>query len=418
MKKRILFFILFTAAFFANAQGFDDMAYPNTDFMTYFQQEMSSLMQFQAAHNINIPFFASFSGHFAWRDYSVDYLDSIGWPARKSLDTTLYGYAATEINGITGFQFKLNDKLYLPVLFSFGAIGAQGIFYEGEIVLNGTAIKDPLFYSDNTYKMFLGSGLFMNTDVFSGGVFMGWGFKKNDYGFQVHPDMDTLFSDDNFRYNKPVSGFKIAFVPMVKTTSWKYVGRVLDNVLGFLGWGDFLLSPLEDKDDLKTEALANAINIGLNFTFNRIYLGPLSLDVQSIYTRGNFDPAAKSDTYGLKLTGLFNNFPFGFSVEGGYEHIFSIMKYFESEYDDTGYFNGSLFFPLKHLNIGIIYQYDYIRKSSFSIALSASFFSGFGIFPPVMVSRRSLGLPHNYKYDGELNFIWGLRYRHNGWNVK
>jgi hypothetical protein len=62
MKKFYIFaVVLLAAGVLGFAQAFDDLAYPNPDLTTYFQQEATSLVKFQAEHDINIPFFTSFS---------------------------------------------------------------------------------------------------------------------------------------------------------------------------------------------------------------------------------------------------------------------------------------------------------------------------------------------------------------------
>jgi hypothetical protein len=189
------------------------------------------------------------------------------------------------------------------------------------------------------------------------------------------------------------------------------VGEVLNKILGYLGTGEAVLLAAEDEGDSRISAFAAVLNAGLDFTFNRMHFGPLSLDAQTIYTRGSYDAAAKSDTYGLKVTGLFPGKPFGFSLEGGYKHFFAFHQWFEKDYPGTGYFNGSIFFPLKHITLGMIYRYDNIYKSKFTLAVSTNFLSGFYTFNPVEQYMDK------DKFSGGPSFDMGARFRWGGWNA-
>jgi len=242
---------------------------------------------------------------------------------------------------------------------------------------------------------------------------MGWKFHGGDEVQVFSPSLYTFnrlygmfLGDGNegleFENYNSNEGFKLAIVPLVNTSEWKYIGKALDYILGYFGLGDALMNFAETDEDSKSAAAASAINAALDFSFNRIHWGNFSLDIEAMYNRGNFDSAAKADTFGAKLTGQFAKFPFGFSLEGGYKHFASFaspVEYFAPGYPGgTGYFNGSIYFPLKHITLGVLYQYDSVYQSVFGIALSSNTVSGF------------------YKLSNS-GFDDGLRFRWNGWKA-
>jgi hypothetical protein len=209
------------------------------------------------------------------------------------------------------------------------------------------------------------------------------------------------------------SGFKIALVPLVNTSDWKYVGRALNSIFGYLGTGDVVIGA-GDEENSAISTFSNILNAALDLKFNRFDLGSLGLTAQTIYARGNFDAAAKTNTFGMKINGLFFNFPFGFTLEGGYKHFYYIAKNFEEDYNNTGYFNGSIYFPFKHLTLGLIYKYDGINNSMLTFALSTNFLSGFfglGFFDKNRIDK-------NKYIDDSLNFSAGARFRWGGWKVE
>jgi len=389
---------------------------------TYFQQEMTSLMRFQAAYNINVPFFISFSGRWLQPpsdDYSSLYYQfygygTEGWQKKPPDSLNRYDKSNMEMAVVTGIQFKFSQSVYMPILFCFEMADTASTYLR-EIAYKGTAVKEPFTVRAANLGMFLGSGLFINTDVIKGGIYMGWGYAEH----QIYGDSPSLYSvmrehgirinaEYEFKYYAYGDSFKIALVPLVNTSEWKYIGKVLDNILGYFGLGDALMNLAETEGDSKWISAASAINAALDFSFNRIHWGNLSLDMQAMYTRGNFDSAAKADTYGAKLTGLFSGKHFGFSLEGGYKHFASFAspaEYFAQGYPGgTGYFNGSVYFPFKHVTFGVIYQYDAVYESRFGIALSSNTFSGLGLCGKVGEVFLPLG-------------NWGLRFRWGGWNA-
>jgi len=380
-------------------------------------------MKFQAANGINVPFFVSFSG-----DNSIGSIEDTDYI--RSLYNQFYGYGNGEFEieppsgGIgnyemavlTGFQIKLNQSFYLlPALFCFET-SATKITHIRDIIYKGETVKEPLHIATGYLGWFLGSGLFINTDKIKGSVYMGWGYDTKGYivnspslySFLKESGINvTVDAGDEVSYGTKGNSFKIALVPLVNTSEWKYIGKVLDYILGYFGLGDALMKA-DETNDSKAAAAASAINAALDFTFNRIHWGNFSLDIQAIYTRGNFDSAAKADTYGAKVTGLFSNFPFGFTFEGGYKNFVffaSPSQYFAQGYNNgTGYFNGSVYFPFKHITLGLLYQYDNIYQHQFGIALSSNTFSGFGTLSKL---QSNFALPS-----------WGLRFRWGGWKAE
>jgi hypothetical protein len=367
-----------------------------------------------------VPFFISFSGRMLGRGGASgnDYGSLLAQFSLPDPDhqgkirdfTNLDNYNNFELGLVTGFQFKLNQSLYLPFWILGGAI-STGNIYTRDIIYKGEAVKEPIDVELISTGLSFGSGLFINTTVIKGGIYMGWNFSGETvrvYSPSLHNFMElngsssVIGSELEDRY--PNDGFKLAIVPLVKTSEWKYIGKALDYILGYFGLGNALMNFAETEGDSKSAAAASAINAALDFSFNRIHWGNFSLGIQAMYKRDNFDLAAKTDTYGAKLTGLFSTFPFGFTLEGGYKHFASFAspaEYFSPGYPNgTGYFNGSIYFPLKRITLGVMYQYDAVYKSAFGIALSSNPFSGL------------------FKMNNDpLGMEYGLRFRWGGWNA-
>jgi hypothetical protein len=410
MKKYIFVLILSITAFLGFAQVFDDLPYSNPSSMTYFQQEMTSLMRFQAGNDINIPVFVSYSSKNSRKQYISDYLKSLysDYPEffeRMYSDGT-YGEGVFDFNLMGGVQIKINKAVYIPLFFNMGSSGYDRLIEEYEYVYEGIEYKMPLSYEGpSNIDFFFGGGVFINTDIVKGGIYMGWNYVPVSSGDRIF----LPIGDMEISSGGEISGFKIALVPLVNTSGWKYVGKVLDNILGYLGIGNTVILA-DDEGDSKIATFANSLNSALDFTFNRIDFGYFGLTAQTIYTRGNYDAAAKTDTFGLKLNGLFSNFPFGFTLEGGYKHFYYVAKYFEEDYPDTGYFNASIYFPFKHITFGLIYNYDSVKNSMITIALSTNFLSGFFGLSSVKDYDKD-------KYKSDRGTEYGARFRWGGWKV-
>jgi len=406
MKKHLFVLVFITIAVFCFAQAFDDMAYSNPEYMAYFQQEMTSLIQFQFDNDINIPLFASASLKVLQYTYTEEYLDfmfadSSNWDSPFS--DKPYGYNGRtnfELQFLFGAQFKTRRSWRIPVIVGFGITALQA-YSEDEwqyLDENGkrvfdvvTDYKEPLWVEDYQINGLVASGFYIDTDILKGGLFFG-------------------LSDVNNNEAEFTRSFKIAFVPMVNTSSWNYTGKVLDSFIAYVGIGSAVSGLMAEDSD--ANSFMNSLNASLDLKFNMIYLHPLSLQTNIIYYRGSYDTAAKNDTFGLKVQWLMSDFPLGLSLEGGYRRFFYVFEPLRSEYFNTPYINGSFYFPLRPLTFGMIYQYDNVSKSKYIIALSNNFISGFFTHNPL---NRFID---KNKYDDVLNASMGVRYRHGGWRAE
>jgi hypothetical protein len=443
MKQYIVIAFLFVTALHGFTQtfdAFDDMPYSNPNPMTYFQQEMKSLIRFQTNNNINVPVFASFSGRFANFVYSSNYINNLYSDILFVRDTYSkyyhqYSSNATEndnyeIEFLGGVQFRPHQSVYIPLFFSYSDVSYKSLLdnvwvypFEGmETLPQGATGNErvPDSWSRKIQEYYFGGGAVFNFDKFKGGIYLGYAFGKNQTG-KLKSEADTLVEsgelDDKYYAIANVQEFRIALVPLIPTSKWKYIGYVLNYILGYLDTGDAITvynSEDEDKGDSTANAVADAINLGFNFAFNKFHLGHLSLDAQAVYQRASYDVAAKNDMYGLKVLGQLSNFPFGFTLEGGYRHFFGYPSLLEKNYPDTGYFNASIFFPFKHLTAGLIYRYDGIYKSKITFAISTNFLSGLFTINPIEQYVDKSKLANNWS----LSTDFGTRFRWNGWKVK
>jgi hypothetical protein len=350
--------------------------------------------------------------------YQPDYLKSLyadfpGFYEDITTSQTAETFKGTvDMNILIGAQIKINNMFYIPLFFSFGTSQYDRNLEEYIYVYEGVEYRTPAVLIGGNLHTFFGGGAFINTDIIKGGIYMGYLYGDNkDKGIILpNPSHNHLSDTTYYLFNN--HGFKIAFVPLVNTSGWKYVGKALNNILGYLGMGDTVISA-DDEEDFRISVFANSLNAALDFTFNRFDLSFLGLTAQTIYARGNYDAAAKTDTFGIKLNGLFSEFPFGFTLEGGYKHFYYVAKNFEEDYTDTGYFSGSIYFPLKHLTLGLLYKYDSISNSMFTFALSTNFLSGFlglGFFDKNSYDK-------NIYYADGLNSAIGARFRWGGWKA-
>ena len=420
MKKRFLVLIFFAAAAFGFALDYDDLPYSNTNMETFFQQEITSFMRFQAEYDKNLYFFASASFRGFSSDYREEYIyDKYGYyPDNKNVKNN-------EANGLAGFQFKITDELYIPVLVNFGYTQILDNHREGEFTYNGISCKGPLRMEYENTGLFIGSGLFINTNRLKGGIYAGCNILGKSHKELMIPHeaafsgyYSGVFNDTRKGYvfleddteERPAT-FKFALVPLVNTSDWVLIGKVLNKILGYLGAGDTFLYAEPDKEDPKTSEFINDLNAGLNFIFNAIDFSPVTLYSQSVYKRGSYDAIANQNMYGLKIRGVISGFPLEFALEGGYRDFFAVLKYFEADYYGTEYINIGIFFPFQikmngpvdgNSAIGLIYQYDNIQKSKFTITFNNSFVPGF----------LMLGSGDNKKFSDTLGHIgMGVRAR-------
>ena len=394
------YFIALT--FFANValcfpQTYSDLPYSNPDMMTYLKQELTSLMRFEFENDIRIPFFSSFSVRFANWLYKPEYLFSL-YPYAGLVYDEFNEKNNFEISSISGFQIKVNNMFSIPV---FGMLQRT----EYSTYLDE---KEPRLIFNANASIYLASGLQINTDIVKGGIYLGVLVNSHEYLKNEKLSMLTTFTERDFDVTvKP----KFAFAPLVNTSRWALVGKVLNNISGFIGTGDNIVYYQEDDKNALASAFFDALNLGLNLTVNKLHLSPLSLQANAVYSKSNYDSVAKDSMYGLNVQGQFNSFPLGFSLEGGYRRFFSIAKYFEPEYPGTGYFIGNIYIPLKFVTFVAMYQYDNIIKSSFAFAVSTNFLSAFYTFRPV---RQFMDTK---KFSDGIGLDFGIRYRHGGWRV-
>jgi len=335
------------------AQDFDDLPFSSPDPMTYFQQEMTSLMRFQVKNDINIPFFISLSIEEYGNNYNEDKMESIfpdynSWGHGSSgvIGSSHQFKAHTRSEGyLIGFQFKINPSFYIPLFLFIGQANLGNYADEG------------LYVGGWKTQFFPGTGLFINTDTFKGGVYLGIGRKNEAYG-----DRKFLLDHEN---NSNVSETdsitpKIAFLPIVNTSNWNYVGKALDKIMGFIGWGDVVYTSKEEGES-KLGLLISTLNLLLDFSFNKIDFDFITLDPRAYYQRDNYDVFAKANTYGFELRGGFLKIPLtpGFIVNGGYKHFYTYHPDIASVYHDTGFFNGSIYVNLGGYAVfGFTYRYD------------------------------------------------------------
>jgi len=424
MKKQIFLVIIF---YFIPALGFaqfiDDMPYSNPDRWTYFQQEMSSLMHFQIENNPDLLLFINTSVRFSTLKYTDQYLNSIY--RRPVNENRLKG--SEDLNLLLGVQGKISSSLYLSSIVHIGLASTYTLLEDYEYpkterplyFIAETETRGPTYFTGTRGGAFLGLGLFTNTNIIKGGIYLGLSpLDNNSNSFT----MDNRLIDRHVTNHVESPGLlRIAFVPQVNTVGIAYIGKVLNNIFGYFGLGDNIITSSQADDNLIRRVFANTLNLALNLTFNRIDLEPLSLHSQIRYSRGNFDAAAKNDIFGLKIQGDFSRLPFGFVLDGGYKHFFSVSEYFLSDYTNTGYFNGTIIYRTDNLDFGIIYYYDNIYKTKITLAasiyvpvsdtafkLSVLDMSGFwGINPAQQYMDKN-------KQERYLSFDLGLRSRF-GW---
>ena len=414
MKKYFLVLILLVAPIFSFAQSINDMAYSNADFMTYFQQEMTSLTRFKFENDTHIPFFAGISYHNSSLSYDDKYLDWLysDWPNGHYFRSGDKG--AKDVNTLFGWQIKANKTFSIPIIFSGSFTRYKSYVYYD---YNFLGRRFPLYADSNRGNGFLASGLLYNTNILKGGVYIGGDIKIHatelDDNADSHADIKPHSNmNDDFFFSSVTTGLKVTLVQLIDTSSFSYIGKALNNVLVYLGTGDPVLyatNKVFDEGYTKFGSFVNTLNAALEFRFNEIHLNPLSLQVAAKYSRGNYDAVSKNDIYGLKIDGMLNRFPVGFSLEGGYKHLFYVSQWFEEDYPNTAYFTGSIYYPFDNVSIGLMYGYDNIYKSKISFAVSANFASGFFTYNPVDQYANKERFSNGNGVD------LGIRYRHGGW---
>jgi len=368
-------------------------------------------MRFQVEHEINIPFFLSLSfDSYNW-DYDEEKIKTIA-PGTQTNGANgpgnqVYTYAHDIMDGLAGFQIKLNQTLYVPLFLFMGTsllrnYADESYLVEGKYTLPAIEVEK----SD----IFFGSGLFINTDIFKGSVYVG-ALKNNYYEYITanRPDEDNEFK------------FTIAFLPVLNTSNWDYVGKALNYIMGFIGVGDVVYN-FEEKGDSKFDTFMGSLNLLLNFTFNKLYFNFITLDTNVYYKRNNYDTFAKTDTFGMELQGRFPRLPLAFRLNGGYKYFYITYPDFASAYHDTGFFDGSIYFILGRFgNLGLTCQFDSVTNTKLTFSYSNNFLTGMILNRPKSnITRNFDGHKVEGIDNGEEYPIRGfsIRYRHGGWRTK
>jgi hypothetical protein len=349
-------------------------------------------MKFQFENDMRIPFFFFFIRRnlsLKYKDKYLDYLHSGSYYSG-------YDYTSKKTNDINilfGWQIEANSVVSIPLIFygEYQHYRSYAYYYESG---GNTEYAD-----SECLNGFLGSGLIINTDIVKGGIYLGYsgkGFPDDPYSHKGGGDIES---------------YKIAFAPIINTSRLAHIGKVFDNVYGYLGNGDAVIYSTDKVFD-EGNSKVNNLNVALELTFSKVNFGPLALQAKTIYSRGNYDAVSKNDVYGLKLQGLYSNLPIGFSLEGGYKHLYYVSQWFEEDYANTGYFSGSIYYPFDNVDVGAIYRYDNIYKSKISFAVSSNIVSGHLTHNPIgQYSDKE-------RFSGGKGADFGLRYYHGGWRTK
>jgi len=226
----------------------------------------------------------------------------------------------------------------------------------------------------------------------------------------------------NGTYSKNDKGtntsFKIALIPSIYTSEFIYIGKILNNVLGYVGLGDAVdIYVGEEKETSAYDSIAKLINFGLNLGLKRIGTDIFSLESNVYYSRTNYDAIAKNDIFGLSLTASF--WRIKIPIDFGYRNFYYISEYFTSRYPNTWFVDAGIAFSIKKSNLRFSYGYDAIRQHQFKIVFDIK-----GAFSMLYAGGGSLNknqqyIGQNQQYisddeyeDGVSAGGGGLRYRY------
>jgi hypothetical protein len=382
----------------------------NPDIMTYFQEEMTSFMRYQSVREYNTPVYLSARIQHVEMDIQKNGLLADGGGS--------YYYDNNNSNYLIGGQIKINDLFYLPLFTAYAKTFMEGEPDEGTMIINNLPLFNAWAKEINESWLF-GSGLFFNGETLKGGLFAGYNLKHRliDYSGEYHHESEWWAKSYYQKEDDYTHSFKIALLPLLDTSNWRYVGKLLESVLGYAGMGDLVGIYAGEEKNTGTDSIARAMNFGLGLVFKKLRLNHMTLGPEFIYRRDNYDVAAKNDTYGavLELKSAFGLFNFTLAPEAGYKHFYSVSKYFTSRYSDIPYFN--INFTLSYakfdkLSLKVFYQYDKISEGGFGVIFD------FNEALSVLVSGR--GTVKKYKtekLDVEENtsiINTGIRYRYGG----
>jgi hypothetical protein len=341
--------------------------------MTYFQEEMTSHMRYQIAKGYDTPFFIS-------ARYRVIDLEKANMVSGYERDTE---YASNVVgNALIEWQAKINDTLYIPIF----AVTANGRIYgtpdAGTLVIDNLAMDDNGFIDESITRYLFGGGLFINGKTIKGGFYAGYCLEQYnvDNKGSILNSLGRWQSSHSYKDDSWNHSLKIALLPALDTSNWKYVGNILNSVLGYIGLGDAVEVYAGEEEDRTISTIVNTLNYALDLGFRKLEFDPLSFDTRFFYRRNNYDASARADTYGTMLSFSFPKLSFGVEGEFGFKHFYSVSKYFHSRYSDTWFFSiGLSFFNFKSYlmktwfdNILLIYSYDAISKHSFAVNVICS----------------------------------------------
>ena len=407
IKRYFLLAAFAVSVAFLPAQSIDTPAL-NPDIMTYFQEEMTSLIRYQFKKEYNESFFLSFR-------YVATNL---------TLSKTENGHLADEssevvensiVNGFVGTQIKINDALYIPLFAAMAYTRIDGTPEEGTLFIDNPPMSNS-FIDDITGNYLMGSGLYFNIPAIKGGIFAAYNLKNSESDYTGHYRHSGDLRDTSYSFNSENTdhSFKLAILPVVDTSSWRYVGKVLNHIVAFAGMGDAVavFTGAETEKDTTIETVVNSLNYALDMGFKTLQLGETPLGIRCFYRRDFYDNAAKNDVYGAAVKSRLFSF-LNFSAEFGYRHFYSVSKFYRSRYPDVGFFDiGCSFSVNKMIRLSASLQYDGIRGVYITTAINVT--EAFA----AMLSGGGVG--RNYK-SGKLdieetgyNLGLGLRYRHSG----
>jgi hypothetical protein len=412
MKKYVLLVVLAVYTAFAWAKE-EQQAIPgflpalNPDLMSYFQEEMTNHMRYQMSRNYDVPFFLSF------RFWAINK----GFEENDEYVSNNNSYG----NAFIEWQGKINDKLYFPLFAVYASGNSNGDADDGTLFIDNILMNESGHISETFNRFLLGGGLYFNGENVKGGVYAGYFLELHEtdnWGYFTTAqweDGERDCKDGAWRHS-----LKLALLPAFDTSSWKYIGVVLDTVLGYVGTGDAVdVYTSEDEDDKTAIAIFAALNYGLNFGFKQVEFKALSFIPRLFYKRDNYDMAARTDTYGAALKIPLPQITWSnkrflrlsskaeIGTEFGFKHFYSLSNYFQSWYPDTGFFSVSLSFSnfesnlstkiLEFRNISLTYSYDSVSKHSFALGIISPI-GGAVIF--------EMGFGNEYTHSGG----FGLRY--------
>jgi hypothetical protein len=389
MKRYVLMMMFAACAVGVQAQmkGDAEVSKPlpalNPDLMTYFQEEMTAHMRYQMARDYTIPFFIS-------ARYLVTDLDRAGRVKDGHRAEDYFEYTSNVVtNAFIEWQGRINDRFYVPIFAAIAGGRIYGTPDAGSLIIDNLSSFDSGFIDESVDRYLFGSGLFVNGKTIKGGIYAGYcmeHYKTNNRG-TIYGQFDWYNQyyerkDDFWKHS-----VKIALLPALDTSNWKYVGIALDSVLGYIGLGDAVeVYSGEEEKDKTAAAIARALNYGLDFAFSEFEFKPLSLDTRLFYRRDNYDAIARADAYGAALDVSSPLLPFGIESEFGFKHFYSVSKYFQSRYSDTWFFSigisfsnfkSKFLFQRPFENIVLTYKYDAVVKHSFAISTAHPYLGAF-----------------------------------------